>query len=436
MAAWWERPGLEIRDGRLTIAGRDAETLGRTNGTPVFAYDLLRIEEQARSLEGAFERRGVPFRLRLALKAQREPEVLAFVRGLGSVGLDVCSPGEARHGLEHGWAAREMSFTGTNLSERDLDALLEIGLHVNLDLLSQLDRWGRRAPGSSVGIRVNPRAGAAWAGAAEARRGAAREPGESLYAGTRATKFGILPEQLDDAVEIAAKHELAIDTLHFHVGDGFLTDGLAHFEVAVERVAEMSRRLAEAGHRLAEVNAGGGLGVPQAPGERPLDVDAYADVLVAPPRRPGRDDRVRAGGLPVQGLRRAPRRGRHARRPGRGDLRRARRRLQRGPRALHLRLRRARSCSAARRTPSPYAPTPCPGTSTRATTSGARRWRCPSSARATWWPSSPSGATTGRCISTTACGRRPAGRVRGSDLTSGPQERSGASRRSLPALPR
>ncbi len=281
MAAWWERPGLEIRDGRLTVGGRDAETVGRTNGTPVFAYDLLRIEEQARSLEGAFERRGVPFRLRLALKAQREPEVLAFVRGLRSVGLDVCSPGEARHGLEHGWAAHEMSFTGTNLSERDLDALLEIGVHVNLDLLSQLDRWGRRAPGSSVGIRVNPRAGAAWAGAAaEARRGAAREPGESLYAGTRATKFGILPEQLDDAIEIAAKHELAIDTVHFHVGDGFLTDGLAHFEVAVARVAEIVRRLAEAGHRIAEVNAGGGLGVPQAPGERPLDVDAYADVLV------------------------------------------------------------------------------------------------------------------------------------------------------------
>jgi diaminopimelate decarboxylase len=280
VAAWWERSGLETRDGRLLVAGRDAETVARAGGTPVFVYDLCRIEEQARSLEEAFERRGAPFRLRLALKAQREPEVLAFVRGLRSVGLDVCSPGEARHALEHGWAPDEISFTGTNLSDRDLDALLEAGVHVNLDLLSQLDRWGRRAPGSAVGVRVNPRAGAAWRGPTAGRRGAASGSGESLYAGARATKFGVLPEQLDDAVAIAAKHELEIDTVHVHVGDGFLTDGLPHLEVAVERVAAMTRRLLEVGHPVAEVNAGGGLGLPQAAGERPLDVDAYADVLV------------------------------------------------------------------------------------------------------------------------------------------------------------
>ncbi len=49
MPAWWERPGLEIRDGRLTIAGRDAESVARERGTPTFAYDLVRIEERARA---------------------------------------------------------------------------------------------------------------------------------------------------------------------------------------------------------------------------------------------------------------------------------------------------------------------------------------------------------------------------------------------------
>ena len=116
---WWIRPGLEARDGRLLVAGRDAEAVAREHGTPVFAYDLPRIGEQARGLIGAFERAGVPFRLRLALKAQRDPEVLAFVRSLGSVGIDACSPGEVRHALEHGWSVDEISFTGTNLSATD-----------------------------------------------------------------------------------------------------------------------------------------------------------------------------------------------------------------------------------------------------------------------------------------------------------------------------
>ncbi len=269
---WWSRPGLEVRDGRLLVAGRDAEAIAREYGTPAFAYDLVRFGEQVRALTGAFERAGLELRLRLALKAQRDPAVLAFLRGLQTVGIDACSPGEVRHAIAHGWASGEISFTGTNLSARDVDALLEVGVHVNLDLLSQLDRWGRRAPGSTVGIRVNPRAGATWSGLPAPE-------GESLYAGARPTKFGILEEQLDDALEIAESHRLSIDTVHVHVGDGFLTDGLPELEVAVERVARMARRVREAGHEVVEVNAGGGLGTPQRQEDEPLDVDAYAGAL-------------------------------------------------------------------------------------------------------------------------------------------------------------
>jgi diaminopimelate decarboxylase len=141
-------------------------------------------------------------------------------------------------------------------------------VHVNVDLLTQLERFGRRAPGRSVGIRVNPRRGAA--------SGLGRH---HLYSGEKPTKFGILSEQLGDALRVARAHHLTIDTVHFHVGDGFLDDGLPGFETAVERVADMARRLIDAGCPVAEVNAGGGLGVAQAPGERSLDVDAYAAIL-------------------------------------------------------------------------------------------------------------------------------------------------------------
>jgi diaminopimelate decarboxylase len=271
---WWSRPGLELRGGRLQVAGRDAEELAREHETPVFAYDLVRIEEQARALEGAFERAGAPFLLRLAIKAQRDPHVMAFVRNLGSVGIDACSPGEVRHALAQGWSAAEISFTGTNVSERDLDVLFETGVHVNVDLLSQLERWGRRAPGSSVGLRVNPRAGATRS----AEAGTA--PHESLYAGARPTKFGVFHEQLDEALEVATKYDLRLDTVHVHTGDGFLTEDLSRLEVAVERVTAMARRVLDAGHPLAEVNLGGGLGVPQVEGDEALDPDALAAMVV------------------------------------------------------------------------------------------------------------------------------------------------------------
>jgi diaminopimelate decarboxylase len=270
---WWARPGLEVRDGRLAIAGRDAETIAREHGTPLYVYDLVRIEEQVRALQRALTGAGLRHRIRFALKAQREPAFLRFLRGLGSpgtvesVGIDVCSPGELRWSLDHGWEPSEISYTGTNLSERDLDVILDAGVHLNVDLLSQLDRVGRRAPGSRVGIRVNPRIGAAYPG------------GGQSYAGDRPTKFGIYPERLDDAMAIVRRHGLVVDTVHVHAGYLFLSDALGQVRETARRVAEAARSLVDAGCPIEEVNTGGGLGVPFRPGDEPLDLDAWSESL-------------------------------------------------------------------------------------------------------------------------------------------------------------
>jgi diaminopimelate decarboxylase len=184
------------------------------------------------------------------------------------VGIDACSPGEVLAALDHGWTPGEISFTGTNVSERDLDVLLAHPILLNVDLLSQLDRLGRRAPGREVGLRLNPRAGAAWRG-----------EGTTIYSGTKPGKFGIYEESLDEALAIARRHDLTITRAHFHVGDGFLTAGLPRFGEAVERIAGMVRTLVAAGCPIEEINAGGGLGVPMEEGEEPLDAGAYAEVL-------------------------------------------------------------------------------------------------------------------------------------------------------------
>ena len=270
---WWDRPGLEVRAGRLSIAGRDAESIAREHGTPIYVHDLVRVQEQARALQAALEGAGLRQRVRLALKAQREPAFLAALRSLGapetpeSVGMDVCSPGEIRWAFEHGWEPSEISYTGTNMSDADLDAVREAGVHLNVDLLTQLERVGRRAPGSTVGIRINPRIGAAYPG------------GGQTYAGDRPTKFGIFPERLEEALDIARRHDLTIDTVHVHAGYLYLTDALPTVDETMRRVAAATRMLIDAGCPIVEVNTGGGLGVPFRPGDVPLDLDAWAAVL-------------------------------------------------------------------------------------------------------------------------------------------------------------
>jgi diaminopimelate decarboxylase len=260
--------------GRLRIAGRDAEALAREHGTPLMVYDLVHAQEMLRSLHAAFERAGLPHRLRIALKAQRSPEFLAAVRALGTpgspqaVGVDVCSPGEVEHALANSFQPSELSVTGTNFTERELRAMLAHEVHINVDLVTQLDRIGRLAPGRRVGLRVNPRAGAV-----NARSDAA------LYSSERPTKFGIYAEDLEKAVAIARSHDLVIDTLHFHVANGMLDEDLPAFDHAATVAAGMVSRLLELGCPITEINAGGGLGVAYHPGQQPLDLDAYVAIL-------------------------------------------------------------------------------------------------------------------------------------------------------------
>lgn len=270
--AWWRRPGLDVLDGRLSVNGADLEALVRKHGTPLFVYDLARPRENVRALQAALDRVGLPHVVRFALKADPEPRILAVLRALGgpgepgSIGIDACSPGEVLHALANGWQPEEISHTGTNVSERDLDVLLAHPIHLNLDGVSQLDRVGRRAPGRTVGIRVNPGAGVGYT--------------EHLaYAGERPTKFGVTEDRLEDAIAVVRRHGLVVDTLHFHAGSGWLGNQLEGFELALTRATAFLDRLLAAGFPIREVNVGGGLGRVARDVERPVDLDAYAQVV-------------------------------------------------------------------------------------------------------------------------------------------------------------
>ena len=256
------------------LNGHGLDALLRKHGAPLFVYDLARPGENVRTLQAALRRAGLPYVTRFALKSCPDPRILAVLRGLGEpgtpdgMGIDACSPGEVLHALANGWAPEAISFTGTNVSERDLDVLLAHPIRFNLDGVSQLERVGRRAPGRTVGIRVNPGAGAGYTD-------------DLAYAGDRPTKFGVTPDRLEDAIDAARRHGLVVDALHFHAGSGWLGDQLGEFEAALTRATAMLERLIEAGFAIREVNVGGGLGRVARDGEVPVDLDAYAGTVAA-----------------------------------------------------------------------------------------------------------------------------------------------------------
>ncbi len=262
---WWAREDLGFKDGRLHLAGHDLAALAATVEGPLHVYSEARIVANLGRLKVALEAAGVPSRLYYAMKANRFEPVLRALARPGRCGIDVCSPAEMDRALACGFAAADVSFTGTGVSNRDLDRLLaQPDLTINCDTVGMIRRIGERAPGRAIGVRVNPERGASYGGA------------ERLtYAGDTATKFGIYREQWADARATAKAHGLTITSLHFHVGCGYLTRELDAWDAAVGAGLAFLGDLPD----VRTVNVGGGLGLPHRATDAPLDLLRWAEVL-------------------------------------------------------------------------------------------------------------------------------------------------------------
>ena len=168
----------------------------------------------------------LPFRLRFAMKANPLPEVLEVFRGLGepgtpeSVGIDACSPARSCAPSSAAGCPTRSATPGTNVSERDLDVLLRAGVHLNLDAISQIERFGQRA---------------------RARRSASastREPAPDTTS-TSSTAAPGRPSSASPSIASTRRSRpprgttSAVDTVHFHAGSGWLAGGLAGFEQAL-----------------------------------------------------------------------------------------------------------------------------------------------------------------------------------------------------------
>ncbi len=162
-----------------------------------------------------------------------------------------------------GFAEEEISYTGTSVSNADLDIIARHPrVHINCDALSTIRRLGERCPGRTIGIRINPQVGAGY-------------HDELHYAGDKATKFGIYPDRFLEAVELANKYDLQVKQLHFHFGSGYLTPQLPQLEQALERTNWFLDQCPE----IDTLDIGGGMGVPVTEDRALLDLDRWGQII-------------------------------------------------------------------------------------------------------------------------------------------------------------
>jgi diaminopimelate decarboxylase len=256
-----------ISTDRAHIDGVDLEALARRLGTPLHAYSASALRRRVADLRDALA--GRDMLVCYAVKANPNIAVLELMANEG-LGADIVSAGELRRSLRAGIAPARIVFSGVGKTADEIFEALAAGVgRFNLesrDELELLQRIARdRAMVARASVRVNPDVDAGTHA--------------KISTGKAENKFGVEPaEAWQWFAERAQRPNVVLDGLHVHIGSQVLD--LAPFRHAFERVAAFERELAAAGHAIACIDAGGGLGVRYREGhDDPVDVADYARTL-------------------------------------------------------------------------------------------------------------------------------------------------------------
>ncbi|WP_412917851.1 diaminopimelate decarboxylase [Meiothermus sp.] len=168
--------------------------------TPFYAYDLAVVLRQLERLQKAFPGAEIFY----AMKANPRLGLLRRLLERG-VFVEAVSLGEVLRAYKAGFQRNEVLLNGPLKTPAVLEELSRAGLPMlGLDSLADLRRAIKTLPKARVLLRVNPDLPVATH--------------DHLATGRGESKFGILPEEIGTALELARRSRLEVLGLHLHLG--------------------------------------------------------------------------------------------------------------------------------------------------------------------------------------------------------------------------
>lgn len=231
------------------VQGISYRRLAEEYGTPLYVYDASTIERQVNLLRRSFENA----RIKYAAKALTNLSILRLMKSFG-VGVDVVSIQEAEIALRAGFLPNEIMFTPSSVAFEEIVQGVELGLTINLDNLSVLEKFGAKY-GDRVPcvIRLNPDilAGGNY----------------KISTGHSYSKFGISIHSWDEVRARVATYRINLIGLHIHTGSEI--DDIDVFMKMADILFALAKDIPE----LKFLDFGGGLKVAYKPGDMATDVE-------------------------------------------------------------------------------------------------------------------------------------------------------------------
>lgn len=261
LGATWEQihgVGLEYKQAEppwwLARSG-ELQAIARDSGS-AYVYDSATLEQSAADLVAL---RGVD-RVFYAIKANPHPQLLQTFARRG-LSFECVSQGEIERVFEAlpGIDPQDILFTPNFAPRAEYEWALGKGVRVTLDNLYPLRAWADLFRDREVMVRIDT--------------GYGRGHHDHVRTAGVHSKFGIPLFEVDELERLTQACEARIVGLHAHAGSGVFD---------VQNWHEIGSVLGNLADRFADVryvDLGGGLGVPEKPGQAPLDLAALQGVL-------------------------------------------------------------------------------------------------------------------------------------------------------------
>src|ERR1700741_1039533 len=219
-------------------------------GTPLYVYHAERMKEQYERLLTAF--RGADTKFFYAAKALTNIHILQYIKSIGC-NIDCSSINEAKLAEKAGFLSQSILYTSNNISFEEIEEAQRMGIHINIDSISNLKKFGKRFGHSyPVGIRLRPNIMAGG--------------NLKISTGHASSKFGVPLENIEEILQVQRKTNLYIRTLHIHTGSEI--KDVEVFAKGIEVLLEAAQHFPE----LQVLDLGGGFKVPYIPGEEGTDI--------------------------------------------------------------------------------------------------------------------------------------------------------------------
>ena len=220
-------------------------------GTPLYVYDLSKIESQYNRLVKSFKTIK-NLKINYAVKALSNLSILKYINNLGA-GIDTVSIQEVLIGIKAGFSPEKIIYTPNGVSIDEIKNVSKMGVNINIDNLNMLEQFGSQYPEIPVCIRINPHVMAGG--------------NNKISVGHIDSKFGISIHQIPLLLRIVKNTNIKVNGIHMHTGSDILD--IEVFIHAAEILFETASKFKE----LEFIDFGSGFKVPYSPGDNETNIE-------------------------------------------------------------------------------------------------------------------------------------------------------------------